>query len=193
MLVLNFIWVILLATGVLAAAAQGNIGIATEAAISGAAKAIDLAIELAAGMLLWLGLLALLKESGLLQKLAGLLSPLLRRLFPDLSRESEAFGNIVLNFSANLLGLGNAATPFGIKAMQELNRANPNPDTATDDMITLLVLNTTAPTLLPATVIALRSAMGSANPAEIVPVCFTASLFGMAVGLAVHFWLRRFF
>lgn len=190
---LNLIWVILLAAGLLAAAVNGNIGIVTEAALAGAAKAIDLAFNLAAGMLLWLGLLALLRESGLLQKLARLLSPLLLRLFPDLDRDSEAFGNIVLNFSANLLGLGNAATPFGLKAMQELNRANPRPDTATDGMITLLVLNTTAPTLLPTTIIALRAAMGSGNPAEIVPICFAASLFGMAVGLAAHFWLRRHF
>lgn len=190
---LNLIWVFMLAAGFLAAAVNGNVAVVTEAALSGAAKAIKLAFDLSAGMFLWLGLLALLRESGLLQKLARLLSPLLLRLFPDLQADSPAFGNIVLNFSANLLGLGNAATPFGLKAMQELARNNPRPDTATDNMITLLILNTTAPTLLPTTIIALRASMGAASPADIVPVCFAASLFGLLVGLAAHFWLRRHF
>lgn len=188
---LNIIWVVMLAAGVLAAAWRGDIGVVGGAAQEGAVKAIELAFNLAAGMLLWLALLALLRESGLLAGVARVLSPILRRLFPDLDKDGEAFGNIVLNFCANLMGLGNAATPFGIKAMQALNRQNPCPGVATDDMITLLVLNTTAPTLLPTTVIALRGAMGAANPAEVVPICFAASLFGMAVGMAVHFWLIK--
>lgn len=190
-MVLNIIWVAMLAAGVLAAAWRGEIGAVSGAAQEGAAKAIDLAFSLAAGMLLWLGLLALLRESGLLSGLARILSPLLSRLFPDLDKGGEAFGNIVLNFCANLLGLGNAATPFGLKAMQELNRNNPHPQEATDDMITLLVLNTTAPTLLPTTVIALRGTMGASNPAEVVPICFVASVFGMIVGLGAHFLLKK--
>lgn len=190
---LNIIWVIMLAAGVLAAAVGGDVSVVTQGAINGAAKGIQLGIDLAAGMVLWLGLLALLEASGLLQQLAGLLAPLLQRLFKGLPPGDEAFGNIVLNFCANLLGLGNAATPFGLKAMQQLNRANPAPGTATDDMITLLVLNTTAPTLLPSTVIALRAAMGAAEPAEVAPVCFAASLVGLVVGLAAHCLLKRYF
>lgn len=188
---LNLIWVAMLAAGVLAAAYHGDVSVVSGAALEGAANAIELAFNLAAGMLLWLGLLALLRESGLLACLARVLSPILLRLFPRLDKDGEAFGNIVLNFCANLLGLGNAATPFGIKAMQALNRQNPHSGVATDDMITLLVLNTTAPTLLPTTVIALRGALGAANPAEVAPICFLSSLFGMTVGLTVHFWLIK--
>lgn len=188
---LNLIWVLLLAAGAAAAAVQGNIAAVQAAALNGAAQSLDLIWQLAAGMLLWMGLLALLRESGLLQKLAGLIAPFLSKLFPEVDRESEAFGNIVLNFSANLLGLGNAATPFGLKAMQELQRQNSQPDEATDSMITLLILNTTAPTLLPTTIIALRGAAGAVNPAEIMPLCAAASGFGMLVGLAVHWCLRR--
>ncbi len=190
---LNIIWVIMLAAGVLAAAVGGDVSVVTQGAINGAAKGIQLGIDLAAGMVLWLGLLALLEASGLLQQLAGLLAPLLQRLFKGLPPGDEVFGNIVLNFCANLLGLGNAATPFGLKAMQQLNRANPAPGIATDDMITLLVLNTTAPTLLPSTVIALRAAMGAAEPAEVAPVCFAASVVGLVVGLAAHCLLKRYF
>lgn len=188
---LNLVWVLMIAAGVVAAALGGNIGVVSQAAVEGAGKAIDLALNLAPGMLLWLGLLSLLRASGMLAKLAVLLGPLLGRLFPGLDKNSEAFGNIVLNFCANLLGLGNAATPFGIKSMQLLNRKNPTPDRATDDMITLLVLNTTAPTLLPTTVIALRAAYGAENPAEVAPICFISSCFGMFVGLAVHFCLKN--
>lgn len=190
---MNLIWVMMLAAGVLVAAVQGNVGDVGAAAVAGAARAVDLALALAPGLMLWLGLLALLRESGLLARLADVAAPLLLRLFPGMDRDSAAFGGIVLNFCANLLGLGNAATPFGISAMKELERQNPTPGTATNDMITLLVLNTTAPTLLPTTVIALRAAAGAANPAELVPISFAASLLGMTVGLAAHRLLMRWF
>lgn len=188
---LGAVWVLLLVLGFLAAAYQGDIGLVTAGALAGAAQALELIWSLSGGIMLWLGLLALLRESGLMQKLARLFAPFMRRLFPEVSADSPALGDIVLNFCANLLGLGNAATPFGIRAMQELERDNPEPGRATDSMITLLLLNTTAPTLLPTTIIALRAAGGSANPAEIVPLAFAASLFGLAVGLLAHWALVR--
>lgn len=190
---MNLIWVLMLAAGVLAAACGGDVGAAGTGAMSGAAKAVDLVLDLAPGLLLWLGLLALIRESGLLKGLCRVVSPLLGRLFPDLARDGAAFGSIVMNFCANLLGLGNAATPFGISAMRELERENPTPGVATDNMITLLLLNTTAPTLLPTTVIALRAADGAANPAELVPISFVAGVVGLLVGLLVHRLLRRRF
>ncbi len=187
----NIIWLLLLLAGFAAAAWQGNIGMVTQAAFAGAAKSVDLIVSLAGVLMLWLGVLALMEASGLLQKLAGLLSPLLRHLFPELPADSPAFSGIVLNFCANLLGLGNAATPFGLQAMQELQQLNPKPDTASDSMITLLLLNTSAITLLPTTVIALRSSAGSANPTEILLLCILSSAFGLLVGLAAHAVLRR--
>ncbi len=187
---INLVWLFLLLAGFAAAAWQGNIDLVTQAAFAGAAKSINLIISLAGVLMLWLGVLALLEKSGLLQKLAALLAPLLRRLFPELPADSPAFSGIVLNFCANLLGLGNAATPFGLQAMQDLQRLNPRPDEASDSMITLLLLNTSAITLLPTTVIALRSSAGSANPTEILPLCILSSCFGLAVGLLAHALIR---
>lgn len=192
---LGAVWVLLLVWGFMAAAYHGDIGLVTAGALSGAAKSLELIWGLAGGIMLWLGLLALLRESGLMHKLAQLFAPFMYRLFPEVDASSPALGDIVLNFCANLLGLGNAANPFGIRAMQELERDNPEPGRATDSMITLLLLNTTAPTLLPTTIIALRAAAGSVNPAEIVPLAFAASMFGLGVGLAAHWviihWGRR--
>lgn len=187
----NIIWLTLLGCGFAAAVWQGDVGLLTDGVLRGAAQAVELAFSLAGVMMLWMGLLALLEQSGLLCSLAGLLAPLLRRLFPELPPSSPALQCIALNFCANLLGLGNAATPFGLKAMSELQKLNPRPDIASNSMITLLLLNTSAVTLLPTTIIALRSAAGSANPAEIVPCCVLASLGGLLVGLAVHAVLRR--
>ncbi len=187
----NLIWFLLLLAGFAAAAWQGNIGLVTQAAFAGANKSVSLIISLAGVLMLWLGVLALLEQSGLLAKLGRFFAPLLHRLFPELPADSPAFSGIVLNFCANLLGLGNAATPFGLQAMQELQRLNPRPDTASNSMITLLLLNTSAVTLLPTTVIALRSSAGSANPAEIVVLCILSSAFGLAVGLLAHTLCRR--
>ena len=181
----------MLLAGFAAAAWQGNIGLVTQAAFAGANKSVSLIISLAGVLMLWLGVLALLEQSGLLAKLGRFFAPLLHRLFPELPADSPAFSGIVLNFCANLLGLGNAATPFGLQAMQELQRLNPRPDTASNSMITLLLLNTSAVTLLPTTVIALRSSAGSANPAEIVGLCILSPAFGLAVGLLAHTLCRR--
>lgn len=187
----NLIWFLLLLAGFAAAAWQGNIGLVTQAAFAGANKSVSLIISLAGVLMLWLGVLALLEKSGLLAKLGRFFAPLLHRLFPELPADSPAFSGIVLNFCANLLGLGNAATPFGLQAMQELQRLNPQPDTASNSMITLLLLNTSAVTLLPTTVIALRSSAGSVNPAEIVGLCILSSAFGLLVGLLAHAICRR--
>ena len=188
---INIVWLAMLVCGFAAAVYQGDVGMLTDGVLRGAAQAVELAFSLAGVMMLWTGLLALLEQSGLLRIVAGLLSPLLRRLFPELSPGSPALQCIALNFCANLLGLGNAATPFGLKAMGELQKLNPKPDTASNSMITLLLLNTSAVTLLPTTVIALRSAAGAAAPADVLPLCVLASLGGLSVGLAVHTLLRR--
>lgn len=189
--VINIVWLLMLACAMAAAIRQGDIGLFTDGVLRGASQAVELAFSLVGVMMLWMGLLALLEQSGLLRRLAGLLSPLLGRLFPELPPGSPALQCIALNFCANLLGLGNAATPFGLKAMGELQKLNPRPDTASNSMITLLLLNTSAVTLLPTTIIALRSAAGAADPADIVPCCVLASLGGMLVGLIVHAVIRR--
>jgi len=187
----NFLWLAMLLCGVAAAAGNGAIEGATAAAMEGAAQSIAVIIEIAAVMMLWMGLLACAEKSGLVDLLARLVRPLAKRLFPSVPPDHPAMGAIVMNISANLLGLGNAATPFGLKAMTELQKLNPKPDTATDDMITFLVLNTSAVTLIPALVISLRIGAGSAAPEEIVGATVLATLTGTVTGLLAHRLLKR--
>ena len=133
------------------------------------------------------------EEAGLVRALARLAAPLLRRLFPEVPKDHPAMGAIVMNFSANVLGLGNAATPFGIRAMQELEALNPHPGTASDAQAMLCALNTASVQVVPATVIALRVAAGSRAPGEIIGPTLLASLCGLIVAVAAARGLRRLF
>lgn len=147
----------------------------TGAMIQSAAGSVELAIGLVGIMALFLGLMKVAESGGLLVMIARLIRPLMVRLFPEVPPDHPATGAIILNFSANLMGLGNAATPFGIRAMQELEKLNPRPGTATDAMVLFVAINTAGITLLPTSVIALRAAAGSANPAGILPTTLFAS------------------
>ncbi len=165
----------------------------SEAAISSAGSAVELAIGLVGVMALFLGLVKVAEAGGLLTVLARLLRPLMTRLFPSVPPEHPAMGAMILNFSANILGLGNAATPFGIRAMQELNRLNPHPGTATNAMALFLAINTSSITLLPTGVIALRASLGAAEPAAILPTTLFATLFATITGITSALMLQRFF
>ena len=127
----------------------------------------------------------LIKKSGLGDKIARLLSPLVRLIFPKLDRKSRAAECISLNISANMLGLGNAATPLGIEAMRELNRLNPRPDRPSDDMVCFAVINSASIQILPTTVAILRAAHGSENPMDILPAVLLTSVISLALGLLV--------
>ena len=144
--------------------------------IDSAAGAVELAIGLIGVMALFLGLMKVAEAGGLLTIIARLISPLMRRLFPEVPPEHPAMGAMILNFSANALGLGNAATPFGIRAMQELDRLNTKPGVATDPMVLFLAINTSSVTLLPTGVIALRASAGSHDAAGILPTTLVATL-----------------
>ncbi|TVP89481.1 MAG: spore maturation protein [Thioalkalivibrio sp.] len=165
----------------------------SEAAISSASSAVELAIGLVGVMALFLGLMKVAEAGGLLTVLARLLRPLMTRLFPSVPPEHPAMGAMILNFSANVLGLGNAATPFGIRAMQELNKLNPHPGTATNAMALFLAINTSSITLLPTGVIALRASLGAAEPAAILPTTLFATLFATITGITSALVLQRFF
>lgn len=189
---LNAIWMGLILAGFLVAAAHGHVGAVTTAATEAAKAAIETAIHLAGVMALWLGLTRIAEESGLMQAFTRLISPVTRLLFPSVPRDHPAMGAMAMNVSANLLGLGNAATPLGLKAMQELKKlAPPDSDEATPAMITFMILNTSSPTIIPGTLIALRAAHGSANPADIVLPTFLATVVAGATGLLVDAWYRR--
>jgi spore maturation protein SpmA len=147
----------------------------SKAMVVSAGGAVELAIGLVGVMTLFLGLMKVAEAGGILRIIARLIRPLMVRLFPDVPAEHPAMGAMILNLSANVMGLGNAATPFGIRAMQELNRLNPVPGTATDAMALFLAINTSSVTLLPTGVIALRAAAGSADPAAILPTTLFAT------------------
>lgn len=188
---LNWLWLTLVLAGVLVAAWRGDPGQATAAAVRSAQGAVEFVLGLLAVMALWMGLNRIAERAGLMEALARALRPLVLPLFPDVPRDHPAVPAILMNVSANLLGLGNAATPFGLKAMSELQRLNPQPERATAAMCTLLALNTSSVTLIPATVIALRAASGAAAPADIIAPTLVATICGAAAALAVDRWCRR--
>lgn len=173
---INVIWLVLILTGMVYAGFCGDIAIVTKSAITAADTAVELAFKLTGVMCLWLGMMRIAEKAGLITLLVKLLQPAMRLIFPDIPRNHPALGAIILAISANMLGMGNAVTPLGIKAMQELQKLNKEKATATNSMCTLLVLCTAGFTLVPATVIAIRTAAGSNNPTEIVGPTLLVSL-----------------
>ncbi len=188
---LNVIWLLLLISGIIVAAFNGQIEVVTEAALDAAQSAVRVCFDLIGIMAMWLGIMKIAEKAGLIQGLASFMSPLLRCLFPSVSSRDPAMGAIIMNLSANMLGLGNAATPFGMKAMQELQRLNNNQPEASAAMCTFMALNTSCITLIPATIIGVRLAYGSADPTEIVGACIFATSCAMAVAVSLDYVFRR--
>ncbi len=186
---LNYIWFGMMFIGVVVGAFTGNIDAVTEAAIDMAKVAVNLAIGLIGIMAMWLGVMKIAEESGLIRIIAKGLRPITIRLFPDVPADHPAIGSIVLNMAANILGLGNAATPLGLKAMEELQELNPKKDTATNAMAMFLALNTSSVQLiLPATVVAL---MGSYSSQIFITTIIATSMSTIAAVLAVKFLEKR--
>ncbi|NLW17647.1 MAG: spore maturation protein [Firmicutes bacterium] len=188
---MNVVWLVMILGGILAAAVGGRIEVVANAIVSGGEQAITLSLALLAVLSFWMGLARVAERAGLLGTLARILAPLMRPLFPSLRRNPEALRHIALNFAANLLGLGNAATPFGLKAMHAMQETNPDKDTATDAMCTFLVLNTAGMTIIPSSVIALRAAYGSQDPTATVAVSLLAGLAATIAGLIADYTFRK--
>jgi len=181
--VLNYIWLGLLLVAVLIGGFNGRLPQATEAGIKAAETAVTLSIGLVGVMTLWLGLMRLAERSGLVALVARGLQPILRRLFPDVPADHPAMGSMVLNIAANLLGLTNAATPLGLRAMRDLEMLNRHPGTATNAMCTFLAINTGSVQLLPVSAIALFAAAGAKQPTAIVGTTLLATLASSVAGL----------
>jgi spore maturation protein A len=203
---LNYIWLALIVIGIAVAVVKDagyspppgstehypTLNKVTNEGIVGSAKtAVTLAIGLIGIMALWLGIMKIAEESGLIGKLAAFLRPVTTRLFPDVPADHPAMGAMIMNISANMLGLANAATPLGIKAMEELEKLSKKPGVATDAMCTFLVINTSNVQLIPATVIAIRAAAGSSNPAEILGPAILATACSTIIGVTVVKLLAR--
>jgi len=189
---INIIWLILLLFGVLMAIISSITSGSfepliqvTDALFKQSKTAVDLAIGLIGLMALWLGMMKLAEESGLIKILAKGVRPVMIRLFPEIPEDHPAMGAMVMNIAANMLGLGNAATPLGLKAMQELQKLNEKAETATNAMVTFLAINTSSVTIIPATVIGIRVSAGSANPASIIGTALFATTCSTIVAITL--------
>lgn len=193
---IDVIWLVLLVGGIVTAMFTGRMAEVTQAILKGAETGVTLCIALISVMALWLGLMKIAEAAGLVEALARTLRPVARWLYPSVPADHPAMGAILANMSANLLGIGNAATPLGIKAMQELQKLNPHKDTASDAMCTLLALNTASITLIPTTVIALRMQYHSAHPTAVVGTTLVATAIGTGVAIMLDrvfraWWRKR--
>ena len=203
---LNYIWLALIVLGIVVAVGKDlsappdpssavrlpTLGrVVNEGVVESAKNAVTLAIGLIGIMSLWLGVMKIAEQSGLVGKIAAGLKVITTRLFPDVPADHPAMGAMVMNIAANMLGLSNAATPLGLKAMEELNKINPKAGTASDAMCTFLVINTSNVQLIPTTVIAIRAAAGSANPAEILGPVLVSTFVALLVGITTVKLLAR--
>ncbi len=187
----GYIWAFLIGIGIFYSLLSGNINVINESILNNATEALDLILSLLPVIVLWTGILKIAELSGLLDKFSTLLHPLLSKLFPDVPKNNKALGYISSNIAANMLGLGSAATPAGLKAMNELQKINPQKDTATTPMITFLILNTAGVTLIPTTILALRVAYNSSAPGEIIVPAIIATACSSIAGITLDYFIRK--
>jgi spore maturation protein A len=188
---IGYLWAGMICLAVLVAALRGNIDSVTPSIFASAEQGVAVAFGLVSIMTFWLGIMKLIEYSGIIDYIKKIIQPLAHFLFPAIPRNHPAMSAILMNMSANILGLGSAATPFGVKAMEELQKLNPRRETASNEMCTFLALNTSSLTLLPTTVIALRVAAGSMNPTEIVGTTIAATLCSTIVAVLADRLLRK--
>lgn len=189
----NLIWVFMTVVGIVFAMFNGTMSEVNEAIFSGAKEAVTLCIGLISILVFWLGMMKIAEDAGLLKILAKVFRPIVRRLFPDVPNDDPAMGYILSNMMANMFGLGNAATPLGIKAMEEMKRLNGGKPEASRSMITFLAVNTSSLTLIPTTVIAIRMNYNSASPTDIVGTTLIATLCSTLCAILIdrYFYYRR--
>ena len=188
---INKIWGFFILVGIVFTLVFGDVGSLNDTILTSASGGVKMVLELIPILVLWSGIMKIAEKSGVLENISKIFRPFLSKLFPSLKKDSKALGYITSNICANALGLGSAATPFGLKAMEEMQKENKNKDVASDAMITFLVLNTSGVTIIPTTVIALRLMHGSANPEEIIVTAILATLCSSIAGLTLDYFRRR--
>ena len=190
---LNYIWFGLMAVALVVAAINGTAEAVTRGAVESASSAVQIAIGLVGIMTLWLGMMRVAEAAGLVSLVGRTLRPLLRWLFPEVPAGHPAAGAIVLALAANMLGLNNAATPLGIKAMEELQTLNPDKGTASNPMVTFMAVTTSGVQLIPASMIGVLAAAGSTNPTAIIAPTLIATFIGTVAALVAAKLLQRFY
>jgi spore maturation protein A len=190
---INIIWFLILSLGIIIGIITGKGEILSKAIVSSTASSVELIMGLVGMMCLWCGIMKIAEKSGLTDKLAGVLRPVLRIIFREAGKNQKAMSSITMNLTANMMGLSNAATPFGIKAMEEMQRVNSEKETASNDMALFLVLNAACIQFLPTTVISIRAAYNSENPAIIILPAIIATGTAAVLGIVYCKILQRYF
>ena len=182
---LNYIWLALVILAVVIGGINGKIEAVTKAAIDAAGNSVTIAIGLIGVMTLWLGIVKIAEDSGLMRLLARAIAPVLRWLFPEVPHDHPAMGSMLMNIAANMLGLSNAATPLGLRAMEDLEKLNSRPGVATNAMCMFLTINTANVQLIPASMIGLMASAGSRNPTAIIGTTIAATAIALLAGVTV--------
>ena len=190
---INIIWFLILSLGIIIGIVTGKGEILSKAVVSSTSSSVELVMGLVGMMCLWCGIMKIAEKSGLTDKLSGILKPILKIIFKDAGKNTKAMSSITMNITANMMGLSNAATPFGIKAMEEMQKTNNVKDTASNDMALFLVLNAACIQFLPTTVISIRAAYNSQNPAIIILPAIIATGTAAALGIVYCKVLEKYF
>ena len=190
---MNYIFGLFIIIGIIYSFLTGNTTYINESLITSGEKAITMIMNLIPLLCLWLGVMKIASTSGLLGKMSQKLAKIIHPLFPELPKDSEAISYIATNIAMNMLGTGSGATPFGLKAFEEMQKTNPKKDTATRSMITFLVINTASVTIIPTTVISIRALNKSANPSEIITASIIVTILSCLFGIIMdrvfyHLW-----
>jgi spore maturation protein A len=190
---INIIWFLILIIGIGYGVFNGNGEIVSKAIVSTTSSTVELIIGLVGMMCLWCGVMKIAERSGLTDKLAKVLKPVLRLIFKEAGKDEKALGAIVMNITANMFGLSNAATPFGIKAMEEMDRLNRDKDVASNDMVLFLVLNAACIQFVPTTVVSIRAALNSQNPGAIIFAALCTTTIASIIGITLCKLVQRHF
>lgn len=182
---LNILWPMIIIISIICSIFTGKISELSNSVFSGAMEAVNLALSILGMMCFWSGIMHVAEKSGITAKLAKIFNPIIKFIFPEYSSNHSITNAVCMNISANLLGLGNAATPFGIKAMQEMQKSNHEPKKATNGMIMFVIINTASLQLIPTMLCSLRQKHGSSNPMQILPYLWLTSIIALTAGVTM--------
>lgn len=187
----NIIWALFIIIGIIYSLITGNFNVINNEILISGKSALDLLLGMLPLLVIWMGLMKVAEEAGIISAISKMMSPILKKIFPSVPDNDPSLGFIASNIAANMAGLGSAATPFGLKAMESLQKLNKDKKVASEAMITFLVLNTSGVTIVPTTIISLRLLYGSVNPSVVLPFCIIATTCSTIGGLTIDYLIRR--
>lgn len=187
----NIIWALFIIIGIIYSLISGNFNVINNEILVSGKSGLELLLGMLPLLVIWMGLMKVAEEAGIISSISKMMSPILKKIFPSVPNNDPSLGFIASNIAANMAGLGSAATPFGLKAMESLQKLNKDKKVASEAMITFLVLNTSGVTIVPTTIISLRLLYGSVNPSVVLPFCIIATTCSTIGGLTIDYLIRR--